>query len=334
MINILMKNKMCARWRSSCNWPELKLYCGCLELKTGIIIYSIINLILIIVLSIANALALGYLINVKTLVKGLTPDDVSNHFNVTFTDDDLRSVQSLFKVFIIYIVLWMVLKAIYSLALIWIMYSLIFKKPKLLKLMLYVIIVNWSFDIIVLIGGVIVLKTEYQIASLIITLTEGYNLIAINSQYKRFTFKSRIVPEEHLNSSATHTNIQALTTNNVLRITQYEQPHCQTCSCLLSPTTETSDITLPVTESPVTTNSITDFENPTNAKTMNLKDMPIIFNQEQLQVTGSPLYVANGSDDGDVFRPERPTTLELRSNINRDMNSCVNYDETMTRHNE
>ncbi|KPJ13982.1 hypothetical protein RR48_03088 [Papilio machaon] len=132
---------------------------------------------------------------------------------------------------------------------------------------------------------------------LIFWLFEGYNLLALSSEYKQLKGKSKLIiylPDT--------TNVEAIDTptdvNNQIEenIRHNISNHCETCTC--------NEPMLPNT-SEVTATNITSQCTSSNEKEVNIKDVEIIFNQDQLLQHSSSVIETRNT------RPSRPTVLEL-----------------------
>lgn len=129
-----------------------------------------------------------------------------------------------------------------------------------------------------------------------VLVSEGYNLLAIYSKHKQLTGKSRLVPIDDIELrigptlangviNPPHRDIPRRCTSNVT--------HCETCTCFLNQGNELVPESIQEHENP--TNSSSNDESTENTernepKTLNFKEEVIVFNQEQLEEKGSPLY--------------------------------------------
>ncbi|CAK1583021.1 unnamed protein product [Parnassius mnemosyne] len=214
------------------------------------------------------------------------------------------------------------------------------KKPRILKYVLYINTFNWIFDVFVSALGAAVAEIMSKTVVVISVLFEGYNLIAISSQYKQLRGKSRLILNENntdynfetatSTSPATTTNSSEQTLDLPVERPQYTtqpplqiQPYCQTCSCRVKSvftrnmgTANTSGVesnpAAPFTVNQLVPGESTVFENvqcvntsvvvdfqrlsrPTTLdllpayeeKKVDLTDDPVIYDQNQLQISGS-----------------------------------------------
>ncbi|CAK1542925.1 unnamed protein product [Leptosia nina] len=301
---------------NTCNWPELSRYCGFFRLSTGIYIRSVVSLVLVSVMITFNAFGLRRVLTMKESLNGVSITVIGERFNATVTEDDLHMVRNILAALKVYIIIWNILKIVYILNILIALYAIFFNKPRILKVAFYIMIPNWIFDIVMLIGAKTFLRLPFQLLFLIGVGTELYNLIAINSQYKQMAFKSRIVPEDVLTTTtSTHTHMSP---TDVWNPSTYGGAHCRTCVCNTSPYMETRSERTTVTTlpSPQTPTEPEAFGPPSTEEDKNFKDGPIIFNQDQLQGPSDILFIRSprleNEDERFNVRLERDARTDRR----------------------
>ncbi|KPI90947.1 hypothetical protein RR46_14451 [Papilio xuthus] len=233
-------------------WPELHLYCGVCKLRTGLYIRSIICLVFYIIATVINIFMVYYIVEGGRFLFSMDMSALEDYFEVNLTDDKLERAKKIYTLVVAYLVLWCAFKMIYILSLVSTIYAM------------------------------------YKYCSVF----EGYNLLALSSEYKQLKGKSKLI----INLPNT-TNVEQPTvaSNPISGNISNELNHCQTCTCY--------EPMLPSTSESVTAN-VTSQCLYVEEKEVNIKDVEIIFNQDQLLPHSSCILETN-------IRPIRPTVLEL-----------------------
>ncbi|CAK1583022.1 unnamed protein product [Parnassius mnemosyne] len=329
-------NKTKIKW----NWPELHLYCGICDLKTGLYIRCIFSVVVVTTILVMNCFMLYFLLENGKFLFDLELVDLEEYLHVNFSDITLEKLRKLHTLVLSYLLLWIIFKILYIFAVFLTFYAVYKKKPRILKYVLYINTFNWIFDVFVSALGAAVAEIMSKTVVVISVLFEGYNLIAISSQYKQLRGKSRLILNENntdynfetatSTSPATTTNSSEQTLDLPVERPQYTtqpplqiQPYCQTCSCRVKSvftrnmgTANTSGVesnpAAPFTVNQLVPGESTVFENvqcvntsvvvdfqrlsrPTTLdllpayeeKKVDLTDDPVIYDQNQLQISGS-----------------------------------------------
>ncbi|CAG5043575.1 unnamed protein product [Parnassius apollo] len=305
------KNKI--KW----NWPELHLYCGICDLKTGLYIRSVISVLVCTTILVMNCYMVYFMLDHGKFLFEL---DVAEYLDVNFSDVTLEKIKKLHTLVLSYMFVWIIFKILYILAIFLTFYAVYKKKPMILKYVLYINTFNWILDIFFSALGAAVAEIMSKAVFVICVLFEGYNLIAISSQYKQLRGKSKLL----LNESNSNHNLEtasstsSVATTNTTQPPIQTQPYCQTCSCRLNPvftrnseTANTSSVESATSSNPDALVIVNEFQQ----KGLNIKDIDIIFNQDQLLPRESTVFenvqCANTSVVVDFQRLSRPTNLEL-----------------------
>ncbi|XP_013161956.1 PREDICTED: uncharacterized protein LOC106113654 isoform X2 [Papilio xuthus] len=284
----IRKYKKKAKWY----WPELHLYCGVCKLRTGLYIRSIICLVFYIIATVINIFMVYYIVEGGRFLFSMDMSALEDYFEVNLTDDKLERAKKIYTLVVAYLVLWCAFKMIYILSLVSTIYAMYKKKPKILKIVIFNNTLNWILDIILSLFGAVLTQLFSKVLVIFCILFEGYNLLALSSEYKQLKGKSKLI----INLPNT-TNVEQPTvaSNPISGNISNELNHCQTCTCY--------EPMLPSTSESVTAN-VTSQCLYVEEKIVNIKDVEIIFNQDQLLPHSSCILETN-------IRPIRPTVLEL-----------------------
>ncbi|XP_014359891.2 uncharacterized protein LOC106711972 [Papilio machaon] len=289
----IQRYKKKAKWY----WPELHLYCGVCKLRTGLYIRSAICLVFYIIATVLNIIMVYYIVEGGRFLFSMDMTALEDYLEVNLTDVKLERAKKIYTLLLSYLIFWCIFKMIYILSLVSTIYAMYKKKPKILKLVIFNNTLNWILDIILSFFGAVITQLFSKVLVLFCILFEGYNLLALSSEYKQLKGKSKLIiylPDT--------TNVEAIDTptdvNNQIEenIRHNISNHCETCTC--------NEPMLPNTSEVIATN-VTSQCTSSNEKEVNIKDVEIIFNQDQLlQHSSSVLETRN-------TRPSRPTVLEL-----------------------
>ncbi|XP_023951468.2 uncharacterized protein LOC112055532 isoform X2 [Bicyclus anynana] len=325
----------------NCHWPELSLYCGCCTLSTGIYIRSVVIIAVTIVIIGINAWILDFLLHIRQQVYN---NDMSVIEEIWDTQTNLQTIYRIYNALVVYYILWISYKAVYILIVLWTIYAVYRKHTKIIKILVYISIPGLILDLIISVAGSCVLDLEVKIVLFICILSEGYNVLAMHSQYKKITGKSRLATDNGISQSNTQQYPNnCINQNGDLRFRPGYNAHCRTCTCYeivyenppeysinevnntqtpgidhnvaVNNNNNNSPITI-VNNRPTTSQAILELPtSDTEVLTMNDEiEMQIIENRDYTNDTGLSLN-ANTSNGHGV----RPTTLNIgRSNRAKD----------------
>lgn len=130
----------------------------------------------------------------------------------------------------------------------------------------------------------------------VVSVSEGYNLLAVYSKYIQLNGKSRLVPEADLEprvETVYSVGVVNPPHRNVFCHPIEREPHCPTCTCVGN---QNNHISTNNTEEP---QNVEERMNPTESvsnneenipKSLNFKDEFVIFNHELLEVQNSSIF--------------------------------------------
>ncbi|XP_013136220.1 PREDICTED: uncharacterized protein LOC106101516 [Papilio polytes] len=281
-------------------WPELHLYCGVCKLRTGLYIRSTICLVFYVIATILNILMVYYIVARGRFLFSMDMSVLEEYFDGNLTAETFVQAKKIYTLILSYLIVWCVFKFIYILSLVSTIYAMYKKKPRILKIVLFNNTLNWILDVILSFFGAVLTQLFSKALVVFCILFEGYNILALASEYKQLKGKSKLL----INLPITSVEVPSPTdgSDQLQEIRHNGFKHCETCSCIIEPMLPNTSEPRIVPSSSVTTAQCTPVE---EEKQFNIKDVEIIFNQDQLlQQSSSVLENRN-------TRLYRPTVLEL-----------------------
>ncbi|XP_068630600.1 uncharacterized protein [Battus philenor] len=325
--------------KARCNLPEIHLYCGICDLKTGLYIRSVISVFIYLAVLGMNIVMLYFITNTGRVLSTMKMSDLESYIGVKFTDINL-SMERLHKLYIlvvIYLILWIIFKVIYIICLFLTIFAIYMKKSKILKIVMLFNIINWIIDILISLFGTVVTQVMPKFLLLVALLFEGYNILAIRSEYKQMRGKSKLLINQ-INQETDPVNMYppspvTFEPDRSIQRDPTNLKHCSTCSCyietIIPGTLETRETLAP--ESGSSTNEPLPV---IEEKPVNIKDIEIIFNQDLLMPQhSSVLETAHCLNETSVTTDHvqtqtMPKTIDLPSNSEKNFDDIpIIYDE-------
>nr|XP_032518588.1 uncharacterized protein LOC116770997 [Danaus plexippus plexippus] len=176
---------------------------------------------------------LGYILKLKGTISGnniLVQDEILG-LNLTYNKNEATKYQHAFHFMVLYYSVWLAYKSIYVLALLFTLPVFFKGGHKMFKVLLYVSIPNWILDIFLSLLAIILLNYSFLLRIPLIAglMYDGYNMLAISSEYKRVTgkLKPRYKDIEGDFRSQPLTQFSSISREDFRNI----GPHCRTCKC-------------------------------------------------------------------------------------------------------
>ncbi|XP_046967936.1 uncharacterized protein LOC124535678 [Vanessa cardui] len=299
---------------NNCYWPEFISYCGCCTLSTGIYIRSIITLIISSLFLAINGTILNYLISLAPVIYNT---NLTDSIDYVATDresasNDHASLIFIYKCLLAYYIIWICFKVIYLLTVLFTAYAIFKKNTWMLKVLLYISVPNMILDFFISFIGTVVLSDALKFVLVACNLSEGYNILAINSEYKRMRGKSRLAVEDIQAPPRTdQIYVNSFITERRERYyNNHYQSHCRSCSCYFENingivTTDIRSVaTIPSTVT-IVENSNNIIANPTRTNGLNTNhpSSTTVNNQNNTAITEEGNEAVIVSEDGRVCRP-------------------------------
>ncbi|XP_061376956.1 uncharacterized protein LOC116770918 isoform X3 [Danaus plexippus] len=173
------------------------------------------------------------IIILKSMAKDgfVSTQDESLIIMFTYMEIELEKNPKIYEALIAFYIFWFTYKTIYVLALIFTLPALFKGNTKMYKMLLYVTIPNCLSDIIVIFTVTTIINYGPMLRNLLFLciLFEGYDILAVSSEYKRLTGKLKPRYTDIEADYRTQPWSQSSTTFG--RDLRYNTQHCGTCTC-------------------------------------------------------------------------------------------------------
>ncbi|XP_026499320.2 uncharacterized protein LOC113403097 [Vanessa tameamea] len=307
---------------NNCYWPELISYCGCCDLSTGIYISSIITLIISTLFLAVNGTILNYLISLGPIIYNVNLTDSNNYIATDRekAESDQASLIFIYKYLVAYYIIWICFKVIYILTVVFTAYAIFKKNTWMLKVLLYISVPNMILDFFISFIGTVLLSDGLKFVLVVCNLSEGYNILAINSEYKRMRGKSRLAVEEiEAQPRTEQIYVNSFITEQRERYyNRHYQSHCRSCSCYFENINNivTTDIrsvaTIPLPALAINENSNDIIANPTST---NISNTDNFNNQNDPAIIEEVNEAVIVSQDHQVVRPNTLGPVKAKGKV-------------------